>query len=124
MLSLVLVLSLASYAAEPADAPVILAAGDPAPVAGVLLPNNLAVRRAKELTALRAETEALKKETGTPVALVVALIVVGVVAGGAAGYGVARATRRSRPAQKKHRGHARGITCLRCRARCAALCFG
>jgi hypothetical protein len=93
MLSLVLCLSLANVARAAADdAPVIMVAGDPAPVAGVLLPNDLAVRRAKELTALRAENESLKKDAGTPIALVVVLVALGVVAGGAAGYGVARAT--------------------------------
>lgn len=92
MLSLVLCLSLASVARAADDAPVIMVAGDPAPVAGVLLPNDLAVRRAKELTALRAENESLKKEAGAPIALVVVLVALSVVAGGAAGYGVARAT--------------------------------
>ena len=92
MLSLVLCLSLANVAHAADDAPVIMVAGDPAPVAGVLLPNDLAVRRARELTALRAENESLKKDAGAPVGLVVALIVAGVVLGGAAGYGVAMAT--------------------------------
>lgn len=89
-LTLCLCLSIPAWAAD--DAPVIMVAGDPAPVAGVLLPNDLAVRRAKELTALRAENESLKKDAGTPVGLVVALIVAGVVAGGAAGFGIAKAT--------------------------------
>jgi hypothetical protein len=92
VLSLVLCLSLANVARAADDAPVIMVAGDPAPVAGVLLPNDLAVRRAKELTALRAENESLKKDAGTPIALVVVLVALGVVAGGAAGYGVAKAT--------------------------------
>lgn len=92
MLSLVLVLSLANVARAADDAPVVMQAGDPAPVSGVLLPNDLAVVRAKELTRLRVENESLKKDAGTPIGLVVVLIVAGVVAGGAAGYGVARAT--------------------------------
>jgi len=89
-LALVLALSTASYAAD--DAPVALKAGDPAPVSGVLLPDALAVRRAQELVAMRAEVESLKKDAGVPVALVVVAVALGVVAGGAAGYGVAVAT--------------------------------
>lgn len=92
MLSLVLCLSLANVARAADDAPVVLQPGDPAPVAGVLLPNDLAVVRAKELTRLRVENASLKKDAGTPIGLVVVLIVAGVVAGGAAGYGIARAT--------------------------------
>jgi len=89
-LALVLALSTASYAAD--DAPVVLRAGDPAPVQGVLLPDALAVRRARELVAMRAEVESLKKDAGVPVGLVVLAVALGVVAGGAAGYGVAVAT--------------------------------
>jgi len=91
--SLVLALLLASHAWAADDAPVVMQPGDAAPVAGVLLPDALAVRRAKELTALRAENEQLKKDAGTPVPLVVGLVVLGVVLGGAAGYGIARAVR-------------------------------
>lgn len=93
MLSLALVLSLASYAAEPADAPVVLQAGDPAPVGGVLLPNELAVRRAKELAGLRVENAELKAQPpGISVPIVILLVVAGVVVGGAAGAGVVMAT--------------------------------
>lgn len=71
----------------------MLQAGDPAPMAGVLLPNDLAVVRAKELTRLRVENQALKDAPqGVSVPVVVLLVVAGVVAGGAAGFGVARAT--------------------------------
>ena len=94
MLALVLCLGLANVARAADDAPVIMVAGDPAPVAGVLLPNDLAVRRAKELTALRTENAELKAApAGMPVGLVVLLVVAGVVAGGAVGYGVAKAVK-------------------------------
>ncbi len=90
-LALVLALSTASYAAD--DAPVVLHAGDPAPVQGVLLPDALAVRRARELAALRVENEALKAAPAPlPPLAVVGLVVLGVVAGGAAGFGIAKAT--------------------------------
>ncbi len=93
MLSLVLVLSLSSFAAEPADAPVELQPGDAAPVAGVLLPEALAVRRAKELASLRVEVAELKaKPEGVSVPVVVVLVVAAVVLGGAAGAGVVMAT--------------------------------
>lgn len=94
MLSLILavtLLPLSSWAAD--DAPVELAAGTPAPVSGVLLPDALAVRRAKELAALRTEVAELKAQPAPlPPLVVVGLVLLGVVAGGAAGYGVARAT--------------------------------
>ena len=91
MLLLVLALSTSSFAAD--DAPVQLQPGDPAPVAGVLLPDALAVRRARELAALRVENEALKAAPAPlPPLAVVGLVVLGVVAGGAAGYGLAKAT--------------------------------
>ena len=91
VLLLVLALSTASFAAD--DAPVQLQPGDPAPVAGVLLPDALAVRRARELAALRVENEALKAAPAPlPPLAVVGLVVLGVVAGGAAGYGLAKAT--------------------------------
>lgn len=88
---LVLALAFVTPAWAADDAPVQLAAGDVAPVSGVLLPDALAVRRAKELTALRAEVEAIKAAPEPlPPALVVGLVVLGVVVGGAAGYGIAR----------------------------------
>lgn len=91
VLLLVLVLSTASFAAD--DAPVQLQPGDPAPVAGVLLPDALAVRRARELVALRVENEALKAAPAPlPPLAIVGLVVLGVVAGGAAGFGIAKAT--------------------------------
>ena len=84
-------LPLSSWAAD--DAPVQLQSGDPAPVAGVLLPDALAVRRARELAALRVENEELKKAPAPlPPLAVVGLVLLGVLAGGAAGYGVAKAT--------------------------------
>ena len=94
MLALVLCLGLANVARAADDAPVIMVAGDPAPVTAVLLPNDDAGLSAKELTALRTENEALKAApAGMPVGLVVLLVVAGVVAGGAAGYGVAKAVK-------------------------------
>ena len=93
MLSLVLVLSVSSFAAEPSDAPVVMQAGDPAPVGGVLLPNELAVRRAKELASLRVEVAELKaKPEGVSVPVVVLLVVAAAVVGGAAAAGVVLAT--------------------------------
>lgn len=91
VLTLVLALSLANVARAADDAPLLMQPGDVAPSAGVWLPNELAVRRAQELTRLRAENQSLKDSAGVPVALVVGLVVAGVVAGGFAGYGVARA---------------------------------
>ena len=94
MLSIILavtLLPLSSWAAD--DAPVQLQPGEPAPVAGVLLPDALAVRRAKELAALRTEVAELKAQPAPlPPLAIVGLVVLGVLAGGAAGYGVARAT--------------------------------
>ena len=93
MLSLVLVLSLANVARAADDAPVVMQAGDPAPVAGVLLPNNLAVVRAQELTRLRVENQALKDAPqGVSVPVVVVLVLSGLVLGAAAGAGVVLAT--------------------------------
>lgn len=90
-LTLALLLVPRAYAAD--DAPVVLHAGDPAPVSGVLLPDGLAVRRAAELASLRVEVEELKKAPAPlPPLAVVGLVVLGVVAGGAAGFGIAKAT--------------------------------
>ena len=90
-LVLVAALSLPAWGAD--DAPVLLQPGDPAPVAGVLLPDALAVRRAAELEGLRAETASLKEDAGKPNVLVLVLVgVAGVLVGGAVGYGVAKAT--------------------------------
>jgi hypothetical protein len=94
VLPLVLVLSLRAFAAD--DAPVLLKAGDPAPVAGVLLPDALAVRKAQSSAACNVERDALKevalKSTPLPPLVVVGLIALGVVVGGAAGFGIAKAT--------------------------------
>lgn len=93
MLALTLMLALTSRAYAADDAPVVLHAGDPAPVSGVLLPDGLAVRRAAELASLRVEVEELKKAPAPlPPLAVVGLVVLGVVAGGAAGFGIAKAT--------------------------------
>lgn len=92
LLALALLVALPVRAAD--DAPVILQAGTPAPVDGVLLPNAQAVAQAKRITSCEAERDALKAAP-PPLhpAVVVALVVAGVVAGGAAGYGIATATR-------------------------------
>lgn len=91
-LLLALALSAPAWAAD--DAPVVLAAGDIAPVAGVLLPDAVAVDRARELVACRIERDALKGQPPPmPPLVVVGLVVLGVVAGGAAGYGIAVATK-------------------------------
>lgn len=93
-LALVLVASLSAFGAEPADAPVVMQAGDPAPVGGVLLPNELAVTRAKELASLRVEVAELRaKPEGVSVPVVALLVIAGVVVGGAAGAGVVLATK-------------------------------
>ncbi len=91
VLMVALLLAQASYAAD--DKPITLAPGDAAPVAGVLLPDALAVRRAQELAACRVEVPELRKkvEAAPSPALVVVLVVAGVLAGGAAGYGIAKA---------------------------------
>lgn len=88
----VLVLSLRSYAAD--DAQAMLQPGDPAPVAGILVPDALAVRRAQELAACRVEIPVLREklEAAPSPALVVVLIAAGLLAGAAGGYAVARAT--------------------------------
>lgn len=93
-LALVLAVSLASPVWAADDAPVLLAAGEVAPVAGVLLPDALAVRRAKELVACDAERTSLKAAPAPlPPLAVVGLVVLGIVAGGAAGYGISRAAK-------------------------------
>ena len=80
------------YAAD--DAPLIITAGTPAPVSGLLLPDALAVEQAKRIRGCEAERDALKAAPA-PMhpALVVGLVVLSVVGGVAAGYGVALATR-------------------------------
>ena len=93
-LALVLAVSLTARAWAADDAPVLLAAGEVAPVAGVLLPNDVAVRRAKELVACDAERTSLKAAPAPlPPLAVVGLVVLGVLAGGAAGYGIAKAVK-------------------------------
>lgn len=88
----VLVLSLQCYAAD--DAPVLLQAGDPAPVAGVLLPDALAVRRARELAACNVELPKLREGLkASPTPLVVVLVAVGsALVGAAVAVGVVKAT--------------------------------
>lgn len=91
-LALALVLPLQARAAD--DAPILLEAGAPAPVAGVLLPNALAVTQAKRVTSCEEKVKVY--EAAPPPmhpAAVVALVVVGVLAGGAAGFAIAQATR-------------------------------
>lgn len=90
--SLALLLAVPAYAAD--DAPIVLQAGAVAPVAGVLLPDAVAVAAAQRLKGCEAERDSLKAAPG-PLhpAVVVALVVLGVVAGGAAGYGISQATR-------------------------------
>jgi hypothetical protein len=87
-------LVLASYARAADDKPLVLLAGDPAPIAGVLLPVELATRRAQELSACRVEVPELRKAVLAAPApwVVVVLVVAGIAAGGAAGYGIAKAT--------------------------------
>lgn len=87
--SLALALALPCYAAD--DAPVVLQAGAVAPVAGLLLPDAIAVTQAKRVKACEAERDSLKADAGVPVAVVVLSVVLGVVAGGAVGYGIATA---------------------------------
>jgi hypothetical protein len=86
--ALVLCLSLSALAAD--DAPLVMNAGDVAPVKGVLLPDALAIRSEAERQGLRAENAELKKAVQaapTPV-LVVVLVVGSVVVAGAAGFGI------------------------------------
>ena len=93
-LALVLAVSLAAPVWAADDAPVLLAAGEVAPVAGVLLPSDVAVRRAKEHVACEAENTSLKAAPAPlPPLAVVGLVVLGIVAGGAAGYGISRAAK-------------------------------
>jgi hypothetical protein len=93
-LALVLAVSLAAPAWAADDAPVLLTAGEVAPVAGVLLPDALAVRRAKDLVGCQAEVTSLKAAPAPlPPLAIVGLVVLGVVVGGAAGYGISVAAR-------------------------------
>lgn len=86
MLPLALLLSLQCYAAD--DAPLLLKAGDPAPVAGVLLPDALSVRTGGRLKGCLEENAHLvtavqtvaKDTVSVPV---VVLLVVGALALGA-----------------------------------------
>jgi len=89
---LCVLLAVPAYAAD--DAPIVLDAGATAPVAGVLLPDAVAVAAAKRLKGCEAERDSLKAAPG-PMhpAIIVGLVVLGVLAGGAAGYGVARAVK-------------------------------
>jgi hypothetical protein len=73
---------------------VVLAAGEVAPVAGVLLPDALAVRRAKDFVGCQAEVTSLKAAPAPlPPLAIVGLVVLGIVAGGAAGYGISKAVK-------------------------------
>lgn len=92
MLALLLLLAYAPRTLAD-DAPLAVQPGDPAPFAGVLVPEGLAVRRAQELAACRVEVPELRKAVlaAPSPALVVVLVVAGVFAGAAAGYGVSRA---------------------------------
>lgn len=90
--SLCVLLAAPAYAAD--DAPIVIAAGEQAPVSGLLLPNALAVEQARRIRACEAERDALKAAPAPlPPLAVVGLVVLAVVAGGAAGYGIAAATR-------------------------------
>ena len=60
MLALLLLLAYAPRALAE-DAPLVVQPGDPAPFAGVLVPEPLAVRRAQELAACRVEVPELRK---------------------------------------------------------------
>jgi hypothetical protein len=90
--SLCVLLAVPAYAAD--DAPIMLPAGAVAPVAGVLLPDALAVTQAQRVRACEAERESLKADAGKPnVGLIVLAAVLGVVVGGAAGVAVATAVK-------------------------------
>ena len=89
--ALVALLLAAPVARAAEDAPLVLVAGQVAPVDGLLLPDSLAIESAKELAACRAEVPALKDAVAkSPSALVVVLIAVAALAvGGGVGAGVA-----------------------------------
>lgn len=89
--SLALVMALPAHAAD--DAPIIVRAGEQAPMSGILLSDAVAVQQAKRIKGCEAERDALKASAGIPVGLVVLGVVLGVAVGGAAGYAVASATR-------------------------------
>ena len=88
-----LLIANAAFAAD--DAPIIVRAGDVMPVSGVLLPDALAVRRAQDLVACKAEVASLTpvvRDSVSP-AVVVLIAVGGVLLGGAVGFAVARAVK-------------------------------
>lgn len=90
--SLALLLAAPAIAAD--DAPIIIQAGTPAPVGGLLLPDAVAVEQARRIRGCEAERDSLKAAPAPlPPLAVVGLVVLGLVAGGAAGYGIATATR-------------------------------
>jgi hypothetical protein len=89
--SLALVMALPAHAAD--DAPIIVRAGEQAPMSGILLPDVVAVEQAKRIRGCEAERDSLKAAVSVPVGLVVLGVVLGIAVGGAAGYAVASATR-------------------------------
>jgi hypothetical protein len=97
VLFLVACLALPAAAQEPADAPVVLKAGEAAPVSGVLLPDKLAVSSAAEVAGCRVEVPELKAEVqrrptvGFVILLVAGALVVGAAAGVTTGVVLATA---------------------------------
>jgi len=87
-LTALLCVLLAAPAFAEGDAPIIVKAGEQVPVSGLLLPDAVAVKQAKRVTACEAENASLKKDAGVPVVVVVLAVALGVVVGGAAGYGI------------------------------------
>lgn len=88
-IGLAVFLALSAFAEPPADAPVVLKAGVPAPVDGVLLPDARAIAVAKRLTACEAAEPVLKKGVEQSAPWWVVPIVVVVAAGAGVGVGLA-----------------------------------
>lgn len=94
-LALVVALAVGAAQAQESMAPVVLEAGQAAPIKGVLVPEAKAVELAKSIKACEAERDVLRKTPAeVPWGVVVAIAVGGLVVGAAGGgYAVWRATR-------------------------------
>lgn len=96
-LAAALVLALAAPAlAEDAPRAVVLRAGEPAPVEGLLLPTTTAITAAQRTAACEARAEALEKavtQAPTPIAWWVVPLVAVLAAGAGAGLAVAASHR-------------------------------
>lgn len=92
-LSLVVLISFGAHAAEPADAPLILEAGQLAPSRGLFKPEAKAIRDEAAHVACDAERVELRKSAGVAWWVPVIVGVVAVGAGVSLGVGISEARR-------------------------------